>query len=93
MVHDVDLTATLQAYQMQTADPSSPNYIRKIASGPTVSDDGTTMTGSFFLVEATREEIDVFIADDPFSAAGVWGSVTISRYAPPAGVKAYEAGV
>lgn len=37
------------------------------------------MVGSSFIVYATKTEVDRFIADDPFTSAGVWEKVTINR--------------
>jgi uncharacterized protein YciI len=64
-----------KAYQGQTANPDSPNFIKKIAAGPMESDDGKFMIGSCFIVESTREAADKFINEDPFHAAGVWEKV------------------
>ena len=51
-----------------------------VMSGATLSDDGETMTGSCFIVAAdSRAEAEEFSANDPFSAAGVFGSVTVTR--------------
>lgn len=52
-----------------------------IMSGPLQTDDGETMIGSMLLIEApTREEVDRFVAKDPFMRAGVWGDVSIARF-------------
>lgn len=64
-----------KAYQGATSDPSSPNYIKKIAAGPMESEDGKYMIGSCFIVEATREEAEAFNRNDPFTANGVWKTV------------------
>eukprot|EP01035_Chromulina_nebulosa_P033144 gene33144-44366_t len=75
-----------RAYQAETVSPTSPTYIRKISAGPLVgvfvtstisstltleSDDGKFMVGSAFIVESTREEVDRFIAGDPFHQNGM----------------------
>jgi uncharacterized protein YciI len=53
--------------------------IKIVMSGPLVADDGTTMIGSFFLVEApSRTEVEAFHHADPFFAAKIWKSVTIT---------------
>jgi hypothetical protein len=53
-------------------------------SGPLVDDDGQTMIGSLFLVEApARDEVESFHHADPFLAAGIWEQVTITGSAPP----------
>jgi uncharacterized protein len=47
--------------------------VRIVMSGPLVSDDGKTMIGSLFLLEApSRTEIEAFHEADPFFAAGIW---------------------
>jgi uncharacterized protein YciI len=52
-----------------------------VMSGPLVSDDGATMIGSLFLVEAPgRAEAEAFNSADPFAAAGVWEKVTITGF-------------
>jgi uncharacterized protein len=55
--------------------------IRIMASGPLVTEDGSEMIGSLFLVEAEREMIvRAFSAGDPFAKAGLWASVDIRRF-------------
>ena len=57
------------------------NPIKIAVSGPLVADDGETMIGSFFVVEAeTREEVEAFQAGDPLFKAGVWQSREIHRF-------------
>jgi uncharacterized protein len=52
-----------------------------VMSGPLVSDDGATMIGSLFLVEApSRAHVERFNAADPFKAANVWDRVTITAF-------------
>jgi uncharacterized protein len=46
-----------------------------------VSDDGDTMIGSLFLVEApSREAAVAFNANDPFTRHGIWEQVIIKRF-------------
>src|ERR1700760_275138 len=55
--------------------------VKIVMSGPLVADDGTTMIGSFFLVGARgRTEIEAFHHADPFFAARIWKSVTITAF-------------
>jgi uncharacterized protein len=55
--------------------------IKIVMSGPLVADDGQTMIGSLFLVEAsTRTEVESFHHADPFFAAGIWEKVTITGF-------------
>jgi uncharacterized protein len=55
--------------------------VRIVMSGPLVGDDGQTMIGSLFLVEApSRAQIEAFHRADPFFAAGIWERVTITGF-------------
>ncbi len=52
-----------------------------VMSGPLVADDGSTMIGSLFLVEAAdRSAVERFNAADPFHAAGIWDRITITGF-------------
>ena len=47
-------------------------------AGPTLAEDGATMNGSLLIIEAQDiAEVRAFVADDPFSRAGVFASVEI----------------
>ena len=60
---------------------TSPYGIKIVMSGPLTADDGTTMIGSLFLIEAPdRAAVERFNAADPFHAAGIWQSVTITGF-------------
>lgn len=67
-----------KAYLAVTSDSNSPSFIHKIAAGPLESDDKRYMIGSFFIVEATREEAENFNRNDPFFINGVWEKVRLS---------------
>ena len=55
--------------------------IRIVISGPLTSDDGETMIGSCFLVEANAmAEVLAFHEADPFKVAGVWERVHINPF-------------
>jgi uncharacterized protein len=55
--------------------------VRILISGPLTADDGETMIGSLFLVEApNRAAVDAFHAGDPFKAAGIWHQVNIHPF-------------
>ncbi|EWY40523.1 hypothetical protein N825_35210 [Skermanella stibiiresistens SB22] len=48
------------------------------AAGPTLTDDGSAMTGSVLIVEFDdRAAAERFCADDPYAKAGLFESVTI----------------
>jgi uncharacterized protein YciI len=52
-----------------------------LISGPLQSDDGDTMIGSLFVIDApSRAEIEAFTKADPFMVEGVWGVVAIHRF-------------
>ena len=55
--------------------------VKIVMSGPLVADDGETMIGSLFLVEAeNRAAVEAFNRADPFHAAGFWERVTITGF-------------
>jgi uncharacterized protein YciI len=55
--------------------------VRIVMSGPLVADDGETMIGSLFLVDAAdRATVEAFNRADPFHAAGIWERVTITGF-------------
>jgi uncharacterized protein YciI len=55
--------------------------VRIVMSGPLVADDGVTMIGSLFLIEAeNRAAAEAFNRSDPFHAAGIWQRVTIMAF-------------
>ena len=55
--------------------------VKIVMSGPLVSDDGATMIGSLFLIEApSRSEVETFNRADPFAAADIWEKVTITGF-------------
>jgi uncharacterized protein len=82
-VHDA-LSARLSLYDehkayLEKVDQSG--EIRIVMSGPLLRDDGQTMLGSFFLVEApNRRLIEEFHDADPFKQAGIWDKVNISVF-------------
>jgi uncharacterized protein YciI len=60
---------------------TSAHGVRIVMSGPLVRDDGETMMGSLFVVEAdSREAVERFNQADPFHAAGIWERVTITGF-------------
>ena len=55
--------------------------ITTLLSGPLVADDGETMKGSFFMVEAgSRDEVLAFHDADPLKHADVWETVIIEAF-------------
>jgi uncharacterized protein YciI len=54
-----------------------------VTSGPLVADDTDSRIGQFYLVEAVdRATVDAFVADDPFTRAGVFDVVEVTRLEP-----------
>lgn len=52
-----------------------------VAAGPTLGDDGETMTGSVIIMEfPDRAAAEAFAAGDPYAKAGVFESVTIDAW-------------
>jgi uncharacterized protein len=75
-----DRLAHYDAHKAFLADPA-PHGVRTVMSGPLTTDDGTTMIGSLFLVEAPdRMTVERFNRADPFHDAGIWERVTITGF-------------
>jgi uncharacterized protein YciI len=51
-----------------------------VLGGATLSDDGAQKTGSLLLLNVkSRAEIDAFVADEPFTKAGLFRAQTVTR--------------
>jgi uncharacterized protein YciI len=87
IIHAVDRTDALatrlehhDAHKAFLSDTSRFG-VKIVMSGPLVADDGKTMIGSLFLVEApSRAEVEAFHQSDPFLAAEIWNNVTITGF-------------
>lgn len=86
-IHGVDrqgaLDARLAHYEAHKAflSDTSALGVKIVMSGPLVADDGTTMIGSLFLIEAPdRAAVEAFNAADPFRKADIWERVTITGF-------------
>ncbi len=56
--------------------------IKVLLSGPLTEDDGETIIGSFFMVEAAdRAEVERFQRGDPLYQASIWQSVDVRAFA------------
>ena len=54
---------------------------RVLAAGPTLTDDGTAMTGSLLIIDfEDRTAAERFVADDPYAKAGLFERVDVSRW-------------
>jgi uncharacterized protein len=55
--------------------------IRTIVSGPLLADDGETMIGSLFILEAdSKDDVIAFNRADPFGKASIWKKVQIHQF-------------
>ena len=71
--------AAIDAHRAYLSE-APPRYgVEVLLSGPLVGDDGETMRGSFFLLEAAdRSAVEAMFADDPLARADVWKKRSIS---------------
>ena len=66
--------------------PAHVEYLAKSAitvrmSGPLVADDGETIIGSLYIVEAPdRAAVEAFQRDDPLVAAEIWESAEVRAF-------------
>ena len=71
--------ASIDAHRHYLATHDHP--VKALLSGPLVQEDGETMKGSHFLVEAdSRAVIEAWQADDPLATADVWETVIIEAF-------------
>ncbi|WP_108660366.1 YciI family protein [Acuticoccus kandeliae] len=57
------------------------NTHRLLGAGAKLSDDGETMLGTVYIVDTdSREEAESFVAQDPFSKAGLPGRIVATRW-------------
>lgn len=72
--------ANYEAHKVFLADTAAFG-VAIVMSGPLVADDGATMIGSLFLIEAPdRAAVERFNAADPFHKADIWERVTIAGF-------------
>ncbi|MEX3992679.1 YciI family protein [Paraburkholderia sp. EG286A] len=84
IIHALDkpdhVQSRLDGYADHKAYLSSAS-IKTLVSGPLLADDGETMIGSFFLVEADKKaDVIKFNANDPFAKIGLWQNVSIHQF-------------
>lgn len=79
-----NLQQRLEQYAAHRAYVEAQDDIGRVAvvlSGPLQTDDGTVMMGSMILLDAPdREAVMQFVAENPFNKAGVWESVSVTRF-------------
>jgi uncharacterized protein YciI len=67
------LATRLAVYDDHRAYLASQTSVAIVISGPLLADDGETMIGSLFIVDADdRDAVDQFHRSDPFMLNGVW---------------------
>ena len=70
---------TIDAHRRHLAEAPSRHGVKVLLSGPLTDDDGATMRGSFFLLEADqRDAVEALFAEDPLQSADVWEQRSIS---------------
>ena len=75
------LTARLAHYDEHKAYLASASPVAIVVSGPLLADDGETMIGSLFVVEADdRAAVEGFHRNDPFFLNGVWERAEIHPF-------------
>ena len=76
-----DMLATRLSVRDVHLDYLIENQHLLLAAGALLEDDGSGGSGGILLVDVdTRAEAEAFIADDPFTKAGLFAQVTITRW-------------
>ena len=58
----------------------------RVLLGGAILDDAGDMVGSVLILDfATREEVDAWIAEDPYVTGGVWRDVEVRDFGPAVG--------
>ena len=69
----------IDAHRRHLDEAPERHGVQILLSGPLTQDDGETMCGSFFLLEASsRDDVEALFAADPLSQADVWESRTVT---------------
>ena len=64
-----------------TLRKSSEIYDRIAFAGPFVHDDGSTMLGSLLVIDfPSRDAAHAWLVDEPFTKAGLYGSVSVQAF-------------
>lgn len=70
-------TETRPSHRAYLRNPG-PHAVRVHLGGPTLTTDGNEMNGTLLVVEAqSLEDVTEFVADDPYSRAGLFASVVV----------------
>jgi uncharacterized protein len=71
----------------QRMRPEHKAYLAQVAeriafAGPLLRDDGETMIGSLLVIDfASRDEVQAWLADEPFTRAGLYAQTRIHAFA------------
>ncbi len=71
----------------QRVRPEHKTYLARVAeriafAGPLLRDDGETMVGSLLVIDfESRDAVQTWLADEPFTQAGLYGEVRIHAFA------------
>ncbi|WP_157017245.1 YciI family protein [Mesorhizobium xinjiangense] len=78
--HDGAVQKRLDNYEAHK-DYLASTSMKTVISGPLLADDGETMIGSCFVVEAdSKADVEAFNANDPFAKVGLWKQVSIHPF-------------
>lgn len=78
--HDGAVQTRLDNYEAHKSYLASAP-VKTVISGPLLAEDGETMIGSCFVLEAdSKEDVVAFNANDPFAQVGLWKQVSIHPF-------------
>ncbi|MBF9030930.1 YciI family protein [Rhodobacterales bacterium HKCCE3408] len=78
--HDAAVQKRLDNYEAHKSYLASAP-VKTVISGPLLADDGETMIGSCFVLEAdSKDDVVAFNANDPFAKVGLWKQVSIHPF-------------
>ena len=88
MIYAITLMDRPQATELrQRVRPEHKEYLARVAdriafAGPLLADDGTTMVGSLLVMEFdSREAVLAWLAEEPFTKAGLYASTSVYPFA------------
>jgi uncharacterized protein YciI len=78
--HDGAVQKRLDNYEAHKAYLAGAT-VKTVISGPLLADDGETMIGSCFVIEAdSLAEAEAFNRNDPFARVGLWKTVSVRPF-------------
>ncbi|CRM54957.1 YciI family protein [Pseudomonas salomonii] len=74
----LSLREQLRASHRAYLNDPAPHAVRVILGGPTLTQDSRQMNGTLLVIQAqTLEEVDAFLAEDPYMKSGVFASFEV----------------